>query len=352
MLPARSDNGFTATRHFLSSYYNCALASNEDRDMQGDASEYLTASQQVMVDILEQHRHAELDNHNVDATLATMVADPYLFFTATLGGGAGQNGVRAFYTAMLRQLPKDMKWTLLSRTVGNDQIVLETILRFTHDISVDWLFPGVQPTGNKVDIPIVIVVSFHNGKVAGERLYWDQAGALLQLGLLAAGDLPVVGADAARKLADVISERMAKRWHVVQTVDLAASSDDVWRVVGGFYNIHLWHPDIALSEVPQHQTSMSPIRRILTFPGQPQTTEELVLMDNVNHQYQYRWFAGEWGERIRDYVSFIRVFDLPNFRCVVQWSSTFYYVDDALSDFYKRGLRALQALFPPKNASS
>jgi hypothetical protein len=322
---------------------------DEDRFMSDEAKEYLTPSQQVMVDILEKHRQAELDHHSVDETLATMVADPYLFFAATLGGGAGQSGVRKFYTGMLQQLPKDMEWTPLSRTIGGDQVVLETVLKFTHDIPVEWLFPGVKPTGKRIEIPVVVVFSFHNGKLASERVYWDQAGALVQLGLMAVDKLPVVGPEAAKKLAEVIGEQKARRWYVVQTVELHAPGADVWKVVGGFYNIHKWHPDIKLSEVPPEQTSMSPLRRILTFPGQPKTTEELILMDNANCQYQYKWFAGEWGEKVRDYISTIRVFDSHmGGRCVVQWSSTFYYTEDAVSEFYKRGFRQLERMFPPK----
>jgi hypothetical protein len=97
---------------------------------------------------------------------------------------------------------------------------------------------------------------------------------------------------------------------------------------------------------------MSPLRRILTFPGQPKTTEELILMDNANHHYQYKWFAGEWGEKVRDYVSTIRVFDsYMGARCIVQWSSTFYYTEDAVSEFYRRGFRSLETMFPPKGGS-
>lgn len=143
-----------------------------------------------------------------------------------------------------------------------------------------------------------------------------------------------------------------KWWHVLQTVELGASAQDVWNVVGGFFNIHEWHPDIELTEILDEQTDMSPLRRLLTFPGQPKTTEELIFMDNEDFRYRYKWHAGEWGEKVQDYVASLRVFDTRmGERCFVQWSSSFRYTEDAVSKFYKNGFRALEEMFPLKEAS-
>jgi carboxymethylenebutenolidase len=160
----------------------------------------LTPAQQVLVDILEKHRQAELEKLSVSDTLATMVRAPYLFFVATLTGGDDLEGVRAFYTNMLKQLPHDMTWIPISRTVGTDKIALESILAFTHNISTDWILPGVPPTGAKVRIPLVIIFTFRDGKLASERIYWDQASTLVQLGLLNTGGLPIIGSESATKL--------------------------------------------------------------------------------------------------------------------------------------------------------
>lgn len=144
-----------------------------------------------------------------------------------------------------------------------------------------------------------------------------------------------------------MSKKPLKPWHVVQTVELGAPAREVWRLVGGFYTINTWHPDITRTEVPPRQTETSAIRRLLTFPGQPKTTEELVMMDNENFHYRYKWHQGEWGERIKNYVADLRVFDLQMCkRSIVQWSSTFLYTEDALSEFYLNGFRALQKRFP------
>ena len=138
-----------------------------------------------------------------------------------------------------------------------------------------------------------------------------------------------------------------RAWHVVQTVRLGASAAEVWRVVGGFFNIHVWHPDIASTDVPPDQTDISPLRRLLTFPGQPPTTEELVFFDDERFRYRYRWYAGEWGERVRNYVAEIRLFDLPETdACSLQWSSTFNHATDAVTEFYQNGFRSLSQRFP------
>jgi hypothetical protein len=142
-----------------------------------------------------------------------------------------------------------------------------------------------------------------------------------------------------------------KKWHVVRTVELGASAAEVWKLVGGFYTIHLWHPDITRTEVPKEQTETAAIRRLLTFPGQPKTTEELVSMNDEGCHYRYKWHADEWGERVQEYVADIRVFDLDMGQSsIMQWSSTFSYTEDALTQFYDNGFRKLRELFPMRPA--
>lgn len=141
--------------------------------------------------------------------------------------------------------------------------------------------------------------------------------------------------------------RKYRRIRVLQSVELAAPAEVVWNVVGGFYTIHLWHPDIQRTEVPADQTQVGPLRRILTFPGQPKTVEELLIQNNEQRYYRYKWHAGAWGEKVKDYVAELRVFELSlNSRSIVQWSSAFSYFEDALSEFYWNGFRALQKRFP------
>ncbi|MDC1162125.1 SRPBCC family protein [Tenacibaculum sp.] len=145
-----------------------------------------------------------------------------------------------------------------------------------------------------------------------------------------------------------MAEQDYKDWRVVQSIEVGASAEEVWNVIGGFYTIHEWHPDITELEVIDKQTETREMRRLLTFPGQPKAIEELVMMDNDNFHYRYKWHAGEWGEMIHKYYSDLRVFDLKGGTSIIQWVATFYYKEDAISDFYQRGFDELLKRFPLK----
>jgi len=86
--------------------------------------------------------------------------------------------------------------------VGEDQVVDELLISFTHDVEMDAILPGVPPTGRPVRLAFCVVVAFEDGKVAHEHIYWDQASLLMQVGLLDPGDLPVTGAEQADNLLD------------------------------------------------------------------------------------------------------------------------------------------------------
>lgn len=138
----------------------------------------------------------------------------------------------------------------------------------------------------------------------------------------------------------------SRQWKVVCTIELNAAAETVWETVGGFYTLHLWHPDIKKTQIGKEQVLIPQIRRILTFPGHPTTTEELVFMDNQHFYYSYKWHAGEWGEKIKEYHSEIRVVEIEvGKRCLVQWTGHFRYTEDALTQFYENGFAALVKKF-------
>jgi carboxymethylenebutenolidase len=151
--------------------------------------------------LFDGHVGREFADQDVDATMETMVPEPYVHCVPVMTGGVGGERVRRFYSDhFINQIPKDANVTLISRTIGKDQIVVELVLSFTHDTQWDYLLPGIPPTGKRVDLPHVVVMKFENGKVAHERLYWDQASLLVQVGLLNPADLPVVGVEQATRL--------------------------------------------------------------------------------------------------------------------------------------------------------
>jgi carboxymethylenebutenolidase len=153
--------------------------------------------------VFDAHVKAEFADHDVDATMRTMVAQPYLLHVPTLTGGNGATEVRRFYeTHFVGKWPADTVATPVSRTVGKDQVVDELIMRFTHDVPLAFMLPGVPPTGRKVELPVVVVMRFADGKIAHEHIYWDQASLLAQVGLLDPKTVPAVGVEQARALCD------------------------------------------------------------------------------------------------------------------------------------------------------
>jgi carboxymethylenebutenolidase len=134
--------------------------------------------------------------------MATMGDTPHVTHVPTMTGGFGRDAVRRFYERwFIGRWPDDTVVTPISRTIGESQVVDEVMIRFTHDCDMPALLPGVAPTGRKVTIPFVVVVGFDaNGHIEFERIYWDQASMLTQLGLLDASKLPVTGAEQAARL--------------------------------------------------------------------------------------------------------------------------------------------------------
>ena len=151
----------------------------------------------------EEHIRHELATHDTEETLATMVEDAYVNHIPVLTGGVGREQLREFYSKrFIPQMPPDTEMIPISRAIGVDQLVDEMIFKFTHTIRMDWMLPGLVPTGKRVEVPLVAIVRFRDGKLAHEHIYWDQASVLVQLGLLDASKLPVAGVESARKALD------------------------------------------------------------------------------------------------------------------------------------------------------
>jgi carboxymethylenebutenolidase len=120
-----------------------------------------------------------------------------------LTGGVGHAQLREFYSRhFIPKMPRDTEILPVSRTIGTERLVDEMIFRFTHTIEMDWMLPGIAPTGKRVECALVVIVHFREGKLAYEHIYWDQASVLVQLGLLDSSSLPTAGKETARKLLD------------------------------------------------------------------------------------------------------------------------------------------------------
>jgi carboxymethylenebutenolidase len=134
----------------------------------------------------EEHLAGEFTTKDVEATLATMTEDASVDHVPVHTGGRGKEALRAFYRDnFIPSWPDDTEQIPTNRVVGVNQLVDEIRTRFTHDRPMEWFVPGVAPTHKRVDIDIIVVVQFRGDKICCERIYWDQATVLRQLGLLA-----------------------------------------------------------------------------------------------------------------------------------------------------------------------
>jgi carboxymethylenebutenolidase len=167
------------------------------------AASGVTNAQQKLSDLWDEHVKYEFATRDTEDTLRTMVPDAYVNHVPVMTGGVGHEQLREFYSRrFIPQMPPDTAMTPISRTIGSDQVVDEMVFEFTHTIKMDWMLPGIEPTGKHVKVPLVVIVHFRDGKLAHEHIYWDQASVLVQLGLIDAAKLPVAGMESAEKVLD------------------------------------------------------------------------------------------------------------------------------------------------------
>jgi len=166
-------------------------------------SDELSAAQRRMLEAYLRHTAAEFETRRPEDAMATMVESPYVALLPTLAGGTGREQVAEFYAHhFIFNMPPDMELVPVSRIVGHEHVVEESVLRFTHSVELDWMLPGIAPTGRRVEVAVCSIVKMEGERVAHEHIYWDQASVLVQLGLLDAERLPTVGAEGARKVLD------------------------------------------------------------------------------------------------------------------------------------------------------
>ncbi len=154
--------------------------------------------------VFDKHINCEFEEKDVKATMQTMVKEPYVHHVPILSGGIGYDGVYAFYSnSFVGKMPSDTKFVRISRTIGNNQVVDELILSFTHDIEIPAMVPEISPTGRYVELPLVVVMRFKGNKIEHEHIYWDQASLLLQIGLLDNKKIPIIGIEQSKKLKEL-----------------------------------------------------------------------------------------------------------------------------------------------------
>jgi carboxymethylenebutenolidase len=129
------------------------------------------------------HLSGEFNHRDVEESLATMVEDATVCHVPTGSGGSGKNELRRYYRdEFIPSIPQDWTHMLKNRLATMGGIAEEARLRFHHTKQMDWFLPGIPATGKLIEIDIVVFIDFRDGLMAAERIYWDQASVLRQIG--------------------------------------------------------------------------------------------------------------------------------------------------------------------------
>jgi|SRR5262244_1127156 len=140
-------------------------------------------SAQDNLKVWEQHILGEFVDKDVDLALSTMVEDASVVHMPTRSGGRGKGELQTYYRDMfIPSIPREWEHTVTNRVLTDNTIVEEARVRLRHSKQMDWLLPGIPPTNRSIEIELVIFIEFRDGKIAAERIYWDQAAVLQQIG--------------------------------------------------------------------------------------------------------------------------------------------------------------------------
>ncbi|MFD9002996.1 nuclear transport factor 2 family protein [Streptomyces sp. NPDC059582] len=149
-------------------------------------------NQEEMVALWEQHTAYEFETKDADLTVSTMVDDASVMHLPTMSGGSGKEHLRRYYRdVFIPGIPQNTVTETVDRSVGDDFLVEEILMRMRHDQEIPFLLPGLAPTGRDLEVPLLVKVKFRDGLMESERLYWDQAAVLAQVDLIASEGLPM-----------------------------------------------------------------------------------------------------------------------------------------------------------------
>ena len=128
-------------------------------------------------ELWERHTELEFATKDAAATVATMTPDNYVNHVPVMTGGRGTAEMIEFYgTHFIPKMPADTTLRLMSRTIGDDRVMDEFVFSFTHDVEMDWMLPGIAPTGRDGRDPDgASSCSSRARRSPASGSHWDQA---------------------------------------------------------------------------------------------------------------------------------------------------------------------------------
>ncbi|BBY40355.1 cyclase [Mycobacterium mantenii] len=137
----------------------------------------ITSLRQRREAIVNQHAEAE-NRHDIEATIATFAHPRYEVNGAP---SEGAEAVRELLQGLMIGLP-DLHAELGKMRHADDAVFGEGLITGTH--RGEWA--GIPPTGRPIEIPIVGIFEFDGDRLLCEKVYFDMATVLTQMGVLPA----------------------------------------------------------------------------------------------------------------------------------------------------------------------
>jgi steroid delta-isomerase-like uncharacterized protein len=142
---------------------------------------------QRRLDVIEQHFRTEV-TQEFDLTLATFDGHPRYEIMATGQVFDGADEVMGYYRSTRTAFP-DQRHDNVRLHVADEAVIAEFDLLGTNLGE----FYGLPPTGKAFRVPIIAVFFFDGARITNERIYFDSASLVTQIGR---GELlAVTGAD-------------------------------------------------------------------------------------------------------------------------------------------------------------
>jgi steroid delta-isomerase-like uncharacterized protein len=139
------------------------------------AVDNITSLRQRREAIVKQHVEAE-NRHNIEATIATFHHPRYEVNGVPSDGDAA---VRELLQGLMHGMSDLHAETVRLRHM-DDGVLVEGIITGTHD--GEWA--GIPPSGNRVNFPVAGIFEFDGDRLLCEKVFFDMAMVLTQMGVL------------------------------------------------------------------------------------------------------------------------------------------------------------------------
>lgn len=147
-----------------------------------------------------------------------------------------------------------------------------------------------------------------------------------------------------------LSVQAAESLQVSKDITVNAQAATVWKMIGNFNGLDVWHPVVIGSEITSGKNDELGSVRKLTLGNGATISEKLLAYSGDGKQYRYQILESPLP--VQNYVSSLTVSDAGEGKTKITWQSTFQakgVADEeavqAITGVYDAGLNHVQAIF-------